>query len=74
MRGRGDIEGTQQSGIAFDRRIASLARDGEIIQMARQAAERLLDADADLSLPENRVFAHTLRLNTARTADWSQIS
>ena len=74
MRGPGDIEGTQQSGIAFDLRIASLARDGEIIQMARQAAERLLDADPYLSLPENRVFAHTLRLNTARTADWSQIS
>lgn len=74
MRGPGDIEGTQQSGIAFDLRIASLARDGEIIQMARQAAERLLDADPDLSRPENRVFAHTLRLNTARTADWSRIS
>ena len=74
MRGPGDIEGTQQSGIAFDLRIASLARDGEIIQMARQAAERLLDADPDLSRPENRVFAHTLRLTTARTADWSQIS
>ena len=74
MRGPGDIEGTQQSGIAFDLRIASLARDGEIIQMARQAAERLLDADPDLSFPENRVFAHTLRLTTARTADWSQIS
>ena len=74
MRGPGDIEGTQQSGIAFDLRIASLARDGEIIQMARQAAERLLDADPDLSRPENRVFAHTLRLTTAHTADWSQIS
>ena len=74
MRGPGDIEGTQQSGIAFDLRIASLASDGEIIQMARQAAERLLDADPDLSRPENRVFAHTLRLTTARTADWSQIS
>lgn len=74
MRGPGDIEGTQQSGIAFDLRIASLARDGEIIQMARQAAERLLDADPDLLRPENRVFAHTLRLTTARTADWSQIS
>ena len=74
MRGPGDIEGTQQSGIAFDLHIASLARDGEIIQMARTAAERLLDADPDLSLPENRVFAHTLRLNTARTADWSRIS
>ena len=74
MRGPGDIEGTQQSGIAFDLRIASLARDGEIIQMARQAAERLLDADPDLSRPENRVFAHTLRLTTARTADWSHIS
>ena len=73
-RGPGDIEGTQQSGIAFDLRIASLARDGEIIQMARQAAERLLDADPDLLRPENRVFAHTLRLTTARTADWSQIS
>ncbi len=74
MRGPGDIEGTQQSGIAFDLRIASLARDGEIIQMARNAADRLLDRDFGLVAPENRVFAHTLKLNMARTADWSKIS
>lgn len=74
MRGPGDIEGTQQSGIAFDLRIASLARDGEIIQMARTAADRLLDRDPELTAPENRIFAHTLSLTLARTADWSKIS
>ena len=74
MRGPGDIEGTMQSGIAFDLRIANLAQDGQIIQLARDNAEMLLDADPELSAPENRVFATTLRLNTNRQMDWSRIS
>lgn len=74
MRGPGDIEGTMQSGFAFDLHIANLATDGQIIQLARNTAEWLLDNDPDLQLPENRAFATALQLATARNADWSRIS
>lgn len=74
MRGPGDIEGTMQSGIAFDLRIANLAKDGQIIQLARDQADILMKEDAALVLPENAPFARALKLTLARTADWSRIS
>jgi ATP-dependent DNA helicase RecG len=74
MRGPGDIEGTMQSGVAFDLKIANLAADGQIIQLARDTAEWLLNEDPDLSRAENRVFATTLALNLNRKVDWSRIS
>lgn len=74
MRGPGDIEGTMQSGVAFDLKIANLAADGQIIQLARDTAEWLLNEDPDLSRPENRTFATTLSLNLNRKVDWSRIS
>lgn len=74
MRGPGDMEGTMQSGIPFELHIANLATDGQIIQLARDAADRLLDSDPELSLPENRPFAAALAAAVARNADWSRIS
>lgn len=74
MRGPGDIEGTMQSGIPFELNIANLATDGQIIQQARDAAERLLDEDPGLSAPRNAAFAAALRASLTRSADWSQIS
>jgi ATP-dependent DNA helicase RecG len=74
MRGPGDIEGTMQSGIPFDLKIANLSTDGPIIQIARTAATNLLAADPTLSAAENRVFAYTLRQILNKTIDWSQIS
>ncbi len=74
MRGPGDIDGTMQSGIAFDLHIANLAKDGQIIQLARDQAEILIKEDPSLSLLENRTFAHALSLTLNRTADWSRIS
>lgn len=74
MRGPGDIEGTAQSGLPFDLKIANLAQDGRIIQMARNAAENLLDADPTLSAPENNYFARALAAILDRKTDWSQIS
>lgn len=74
MRGPGDIEGTMQSGIAFDLRIANLATDGQIIQLARDTAEWLLDSDPELKAPENAPLATAIRLSTNRTVDWSRIS
>ncbi|MCM1066908.1 MAG: ATP-dependent DNA helicase RecG [Muribaculaceae bacterium] len=74
MRGPGDIEGTMQSGLPFDLKIANLAQDGQIIQMARKAAETLLDSDPALSNPENRYFATSLAMMLNRSTDWSRIS
>lgn len=74
MRGPGDIEGTMQSGIAFDLHIANLAKDGQIVQLARDEAERLFTEDPELSLPQNRTFALALSQTLSRTADWSRIS
>jgi ATP-dependent DNA helicase RecG len=74
MRGPGDIEGTMQSGIAFDLKIADLARDGQILELARREAEAMLDSDPTLSLPENAVAARELAAQTSRAVDWSRIS
>lgn len=74
MRGPGDIEGTMQSGIPFDLHIANPATDGDLIALARRAAETLLDSDPDLSQPANAAFRTALRDASARTADWSRIS
>ena len=74
LRGPGDIEGTMQSGLPFELKIANLARDGQIIGHARRAAEQLLDADPVLVLPENAAFARSLALTVNRSTDWSKIS
>ena len=74
MRGPGDIEGTQQSGLPIDLHIASLATDGQIVQMARDAACQLLDADPDLTGPEGQLVSHRLSLLADKTRDWSRIS
>lgn len=74
LRGPGDIEGTMQSGMPFELHIANLATDGQIVQLARDAAELLLDSDPGLSKPENVVVAAELAANTQLTIDWSQIS
>ena len=73
MRGPGDIEGTMQSGIAFDLHIANLASDGQIIALARKAAEKLIEADPTLSSSYNTALARELA--AARpSVDWSRIS
>ena len=45
LRGPGDLEGTQQSGMAFDLKIADIARDGQLVQMARDEAQQIIDDD-----------------------------
>ena len=52
LRGPGDLEGTQQSGMAFDLKIANIARDGQIVQMARDEAQKIIDDDPDCTKPE----------------------
>lgn len=74
LRGPGDIEGTQQSGIAFNMRIANLATDGQILTVARDAANALLDKDPELTLPENQILVEQLHKHFDKTVNWSRIS
>lgn len=74
LRGPGDIEGTQQSGIAFNMRIANLATDGQILTVARDAANALLDKDPELTLPENQNLVEQLHKHFDKTVNWSRIS
>ena len=74
MRGPGDIEGTMQSGMPFALHIANLATDGQIVQLARDTACDILDADPDLAHPANAVLSRQLALLTSRLHDWSRIS
>ena len=74
MRGPGDMEGTMQSGIAFDLHIADLATDGQIVQLARDAADDTLDKDPELALPENSILRSELLQQASKAVDWSRIS
>jgi len=74
MRGPGDIEGTMQSGMPIDLHIANLATDGQIVQLARDTACEILDADPELGHPENRPLIVELANLTTRVRDWSRIS
>lgn len=74
MRGPGDLEGTMQSGIVFDLKIANLTQDSQIVQLAHRYVERVLDADPQLTLPEHRILGETLKSLYSRTIDLSRIS
>lgn len=74
LRGPGDMEGTQQSGIAFNLRISNLAKDGQIVQVARDDAREIIDKDPTLSLPEHRGLGEKLHQLFDRKIDWSAIS
>jgi ATP-dependent DNA helicase RecG len=74
LRGPGDIEGTQQSGIGFDLKIANLGKDGEILQQARNMATDILEKDAELKSIENRVLLKKLNSIKQTEFDWSSIS
>ena len=73
LRGPGDIEGTMQSG-TLDLKLANLAQDGQILQLAREAAMKLLDEDENFLQTENKVYEQELiRLKLNRT-NWSKIA
>ncbi|MGL4292976.1 MAG: ATP-dependent DNA helicase RecG [Bacteroidales bacterium] len=74
LRGPGDLEGTQQSGVAFDLKIASLAKDGQILQFARDLAGEVIDQDPLLEFPEHFILRKQLDKLFARKVDWSLIS
>jgi ATP-dependent DNA helicase RecG len=72
LRGPGDIEGTQQSGV-MDLKLANLAQDGQILQLARQAAQSVLDEDVNFELEKNKVFERQLVLQQKNRPNWSKI-
>ncbi|MDR2937198.1 MAG: ATP-dependent DNA helicase RecG [Rikenellaceae bacterium] len=75
LRGPGDLQGTQQSGLAFDLKIADLARDGQVLQLARDAAEKILAADPLLETPANACLrALKDRYSSHEDRDFSMIS
>ena len=74
MRGPGDMEGTQQSGLPISLNIASLAHDGQILSDARLYADHILDGDPDLSKPVNATLASELRKDKYLVRDYSKIS
>ncbi|MDE5858054.1 MAG: ATP-dependent DNA helicase RecG [Muribaculaceae bacterium] len=74
MRGPGDIEGTLQSGIAFDLKIANLATDQQIVQLARDKAEEVLEDDPALNKPVHSVLLSNLQENFEKAVDLSRIS
>ncbi len=74
LRGPGDLEGTQQSGIAFNLRLANLGRDGQLVQLARDTASFVLDADPELQARDNTLLRRHLQELRKEHRDWSQIS
>ena len=74
LRGPGDIEGTQQSGIAFDLKISNLAKDGQILQYARDIAETIIASDPMLEQPQNDILKKQLIALQKNHLNWGSIS
>lgn len=74
LRGPGDLEGTQQSGIAFDLKIADIARDGQIVQMARDEAQKIIDADPTCEKQEFSMLWNRLKELRKTNINWAAIS
>lgn len=74
LRGPGDLEGTQQSGMAFDLKIADIARDGQLVQMARDEAQRIIEADPDCHDPRHALLWERLRQLRKGQVNWGAIS
>ena len=74
LRGPGDLEGTQQSGMAFDLKIANIARDGQLGQLARTEAQAIIDADPQCEHPQNSLLWNRLRELKKTHINWAAIS
>lgn len=74
LRGPGDIEGTQQSGIPFDLKIANLSKDGQIIEYVRNIAEEILKKDPLLEDNQNLILKSELKRIFSQKQSWSNIS
>ena len=74
LRGPGDLEGTQQSGMAFDLKIADIARDGQIVQMARDEAQKIIDDDPECASPRYAILWNRLNELKKTNINWAAIS
>ena len=74
LRGPGDLEGTQQSGMAFDLKIADIARDGQLVQMARDEAQKIIDDDPECQSPKYAILWYRLRQLRKTNINWAAIS
>ena len=74
LRGPGDLEGTQQSGVAFDLKIADIARDGQLLQYVRAIAEDIVEHDPGAQSPENEILWRQLKSLRKTNVNWAAIS
>ena len=74
LRGPGDLEGTQQSGMAFDLKIADIARDGQLVQMARDEAQKIIEDDPECQSPKYAILWNRLRQLRKTNINWAAIS
>lgn len=74
LRGPGDLEGTQQSGLPFELKIANLAQDGKMLEIARRTAMEILDEDPTIDKPENYILKSQLRKLKTNNINWGIIS
>ena len=74
LRGPGDLEGTQQSGMAFDLKIADIARDGQLVQMARDEAQLIIDDDPTCTKECYAILWHRLKEIRKTNINWGAIS
>lgn len=74
FRGPGDLEGTQQSGIPFNLKIANIVRDSDVLQYARSIAQKVLEEDPELERPENLILRKQLRKLSGNRYNWGLIS
>jgi len=74
LRGPGDLEGTQQSGMAFDLKIADIARDGQLVQMARDEAQKIVDDDPACTSDKYLILWHRLHQLRKSNVNWGVIS
>ena len=74
LRGPGDLEGTQQSGLAFDLKIADIARDGQLVQLARDEAQKIIDEDPECNSQRHALLWRRLNELRSDSVDWAKIS
>ena len=74
LRGPGDLEGTQQSGMAFDLKIADIARDGQLVQMARETAQPIIEEDPTCCSEKYAILWRRLREIRKTNINWAAIS
>ncbi|MBR2456607.1 MAG: ATP-dependent DNA helicase RecG [Bacteroidaceae bacterium] len=74
LRGPGDLEGTQQSGVAFDLKIADIARDGQLLQYVREVAMKIVEEDPESVNPDYAILWRQLHLLRKNHVNWAAIS